>query len=403
MVLLKDSTAPVYQIPRVCTSVLSVDLLSPGVSQQTSNVSEGPAKLLVEPNSLPHTDCEPGESNVRSKNAQRRTSPLWDLILTREQELWKTKLAHRPKEFWYPYATLRNIPVLERLLAGVGLDLLKLCRGESGRVADIGAADGDLAFFLEELGFSVDVVDNEYTNFNKLGGVRILKKALNSSVTIRSLDLDSRAQLFTEKYDVVFLLGVLYHLKNPFSILERLARIARYCFLGTRIARQTADGLPLYKYPLAYLLGPDECNNDNTNFWIFSEEGLKRLIHRTGWTILAYTTIGDRNSSTPADPNHDERALCILKSNSLFELSAFPNPVPASNNMGKTTIRWSTPDATPGKIYVSVNGREESLFAGGCQGTAAANWIEEGSIYEFRLYDSDHSRLLDKVVVTKAT
>ena len=67
--------------------------------------------------------------------------------------------------------------MLERLLAGVGLDLLKLCRGESGRVADIGAADGDLAFFLEELGFSVDVIDNEYTNFNKLDGIRILKKA----------------------------------------------------------------------------------------------------------------------------------------------------------------------------------------------------------------------------------
>ena len=122
--------------------------------------------------------------------------------------------------------------MLERLLAGVGLDLLKLCRGESGRVADIGAADGDLAFFLEELGFSVDVIDNEYTNFNKLDGIRILKKALNSSVTIRSIDLDSRSQLFTEKYGVVFLLGVLYHLKNPFSILERLARVARYCFLA---------------------------------------------------------------------------------------------------------------------------------------------------------------------------
>lgn len=144
------------------------------------------------------------------------------------------------------------------------------------------------------------------------------------------------------------------------------------------------------------MLGPEECNNDNTNFWIFSEEGLKRLIHRTGWTILAYTTIGDRNSSTPADPNHDERALCILKSNPLFELSAFPNPVPVNDNMGKTTIPWSTPDASPGKIYVSVNGREESLFAGGSQGTALADWIEEGSIYEFRLYDSDLTALSTK-------
>jgi tRNA (mo5U34)-methyltransferase len=62
------------------------------------------------------------------------------------------------------------------------------------------------------------------------------------------------------------------------------------------IARQTADGFPLSKYAVAYLLGPEECNNDSTNFWIFSDEGLKRLIHRTGWSILAYTTIGDKTN-----------------------------------------------------------------------------------------------------------
>ena len=209
---------------------------------------------------------------------------------------------------------------MEQLLAGAGLDLLDLCRGKYGRVADIGAADGDLAFFLEELGFSVDAVDNDYTNFNKLEGVRILKNALNSPVTIRSIDLDSRSHPFPERYDAVFLLGVLYHLKNPFFILERLAHVTRYCFLSSRIARQAADGLPLSKHPLAYLLAPEECNNDSTNFWIFSEEGLRRLIHRTGWSILAFTTIGDTNNSMPADPHHDERAICLLKSDAVFEL-----------------------------------------------------------------------------------
>ena len=326
-----------------------------------------------------------------------------ELALTKEQELWKTKLAHRPKPFWYPYATLRNIPVLERVLAGVGLDLLELCRGKYGRIADIGAADGDLAFFLEELGFSVDVIDYEYTNFNKLDGARILKKALNSSVTIRSIDLDSRSHLFAETYDAVFLLGILYHLKNPFSILERLAHATKYCFLSTRIARQTADGLPLSKYPLAYLLGPEECNNDSTNFWIFSDEGLKRLIQRTGWNILAFTTVGDKNSSKPADPNHDERAICILRSDAVFGLSASPNPVPIGEKVGNTTIRWSTPDAGPGKIYVSINGQGELLFAGGRKGVVTADWIEAGCTYEFRLYDSDRTRLLDKISVTTAT
>jgi tRNA (mo5U34)-methyltransferase len=301
-----------------------VKLLSCGLPQQASKISEALGKFLVEHNPLARLNRDSG----RSCNARSRTPSLRELALTKEQELWKTKLAYRPKSFWYPYATLRNVPVLEQLLAEVGFDLLDLCRGKYGRIADIGTADGDLAFFLEELGFSVDVIDYEYTNFNKLDGARILKKALNSSVTIRSIDLDSRSQLFAERYDAVFLLGILYHLKNPFSILERLAHATRYCFLSTRIARQTADGSPLSKYPLAYLLAPDEYNNDTTNFWIFSDEGLKRLIHRTGWRILAFTTIGDTNNSTPADANHDERAVCVLKSDAVFKLSASPNPVP---------------------------------------------------------------------------
>ena len=94
---------------------------------------------------------------------------------------------------------------------------------------------------------------------------------------------------------------------------------------------------------MAYLLGPQECNSDSTNFWIFSHEGLKRLIERTGWNILAFTTIGDTNRSTPADLNHDERALCVLKSNAAFELSACPNPVPASEKWAKQRFvgaRW---------------------------------------------------------------
>jgi hypothetical protein len=379
-----------------------VKLLQPGLPEHASKISEARGKFLVEPSPSPPIDRESGKSCVRSGNTRGRTSSLRKLALIKEEELWKTKFAYRPKPFWYPYATLRNIPVLERLLAGVGLDLMELCRGKYGRLADIGAADGDLAFFLEQLGFAVDVVDNEFTNFNKLNGARILKEALNSSVTIRSMDLDSRPQLFTERYDVAFFLGVLYHLKNPFSVLERLAHVTRYCFLSTRIARQTADGLPLSKYPLAYLLGPEECNNDKTNFWIFSDEGLKRLIQRTGWTIMAFSTIGDTNDSTPADPNHDERAVCLLKSDAVFELSAFPNPVPVGEKMGKTTIRWSTPDACPGKVYVSIDGKEEQLFAGGQKGVASANWIEPGRSYEFRLYDSDRTRLLDKIGVTTA-
>jgi tRNA (mo5U34)-methyltransferase len=342
-----------------------------------------------------------GASHKRNNNEQKK-SPLREMAIAAEQRLWKIKLAHRPKSFWYPYGTLRSVAILERLSAMADFDLLQLCRGQYGKIADIGAADGDLAFFLEKQGLCADVIENESTNFNRLEGTRILKDALDSSVTIRSVDLDSQFPFSGEKYDAIFLLGTLYHLKNPFLILERLARMTAYCFVSTRVATQTVDGQPLSAYPLAYLLGPEECNNDNTNFWIFSQEGLRRLLDRSGWNVLSYLTIGDTTNSTPADPDRDERAYCLLQSKTVPTLRAFPNPVPPGAGLGTTTISWNTGNADTGRIYVSTNGREESLFVTSVQGSTAANWIQTGSSYEFRLYDSNQAELLAKVIVTRA-
>jgi len=333
------------------------------------------------------------ERNFRSV----QSPPLSDLAISMEERLWEIKLAHRPKSFWYPYPTLWNVGLLERLSADAGLNLLQVCRGQYGKVADIGAADGDLAFFLENQGLSVDVIDNEATNFNRFLGVRILKDALNSSVTIQSVDLDSQFDLPSKRYDVIFLLGTLYHLKNPFFVLEKLAQMTRYCFASTRIAKQTTNGHLLSPYPVAYLLGPQECNDDYTNYWIFTDEALKRLIDRTGWSLLSQVNIGDTTNSTPADLDRDERAFVFLRRVDPT-LSASPNPVPPGDNPGKTTISWSG-----GKVYVSMNGANEVLFADMRQGTKVASWILTGSRYEFRLYNSDHTELLAKLTVSKAT
>ncbi len=328
-------------------------------------------------------------------------SSLNDLATATEENLWNIKLNHCPKSFWYPYSTLRNVALLEKLSEMAGLQLLDLCRGAHEKVADIGAADGDLAFFLEKQGLSVDVIDNEYTNFNGLKGARTLKEALNSSVAIQSVDLDSQFSFTEQKYNAVFFLGILYHLKNPFFVLESLAQVTRYCFVSTRIAKQTGDGQPLSKYPVAYLLGPQECNNDDTNFWIFSEQGLKRLVDRTGWNLLSYLTIGDTAASTPADPQRDERAFCLLEKRPP-SISADPNPASGDGQLGKTTISWDTADGSIGRIFVSVNQGAEAFFADGRRGSAPADWIQTGSNYEFRLYNSDHTEMLAKIAVTKA-
>jgi tRNA (mo5U34)-methyltransferase len=336
----------------------------------------------------------------RERSCERTKFPLCRLAIATEGNFSKIKLAHRPESFWYPYHTLPNVGVLEQLVAKAGLDLFKLCQGPYGKIADIGGADGDLAFFFEKLGLSVDLIDNEPTNFNQLEGARILREALRSNVTIRKVDLDSQFTLSAEKYDAIFLLGVLYHLKNPFFVLEKLAGVARYCFLSTRIASQTDKGQQISQGPIAYLLGPNECNNDSTNFWIFSEEGLKRLINRTGWSLLSYLSIGVTPNSTPADPERDERAFCLLRSEIVPMVTAASNRVPGHNETAKTMISWNTGTPNPGKVYVSIDGQEELLFAKSRRGSAPANWIRPGHTYEFRLYDSSHTRLLDRVPVS---
>ncbi len=247
-----------------------------------------------------------------------------------QRELDGTKAALAPQSFgWYPYGTLSNFGVLDQLLRGERRRLLELIDGRL--TVDIGCADGDLAFFLETLGCRVAVIDYAPTNYNGLQGLRLLKSALNSRVEIHEVDLDSQFVLpGGQSYGLVFLLGTLYHLKNPYFVLESIARRARFCLISTRIARyasgrrrrlrlfrdrrEKSDRVKLADLPVAYLLDELECNDDFTNYWIFSEGGLHRILRRAGWSVSDYLSVGNTADSDPASAEGDERAFCLVRS-----------------------------------------------------------------------------------------
>ncbi|HXA66130.1 MAG TPA: methyltransferase domain-containing protein [Bryobacteraceae bacterium] len=223
----------------------------------------------------------------------------------------KARLAPRPFE-WYPYDSLANVLHLNKLLTGPNRDLLKLIG--DGPVADIGCSDGDLAFFLESLGCEVQAIDHPVANHNGMQGLKALRDALHSSVGIHTVDLDSQFMLPNDHYRLVFLLGVLYHLKNPLYILEMLARQCDYCVLSTRIANTLpGQSLNLRDAPVAYLLDEDELNDDDTNYWIFSEAGLRRLLKRTRWEICDWHVAGS-GESDPNSLDRDQRVWCLISS-----------------------------------------------------------------------------------------
>lgn len=220
---------------------------------------------------------------------------------------------HPPEGFsWYGYDILGNLWHLDKLLTGPNRDIFEQT-GDQG-IADVGAADGDLSFFLESLGFTTDIIDYGPTNWNGLQAARYLKSILASEVDIHEIDLDAYFEMPRPRYGLIIMLGILYHLKNPYYVLERFAHHSNHLILSTRIARFAMDGTALRDQPLAYLLAPDECNNDSSNFWIFSETGLQRILDRTGWEILDINTVGDVENSNPAEADRDERAFVLARS-----------------------------------------------------------------------------------------
>ena len=218
-----------------------------------------------------------------------------------------------PRNFeWYRYDSLGNLGHLDRLLSSHP-GLVELAGGNP--VLDFGCADGDLAFFLESMGLPVVTFDHVRTNHNGMLGVRALKKELGSKVEIHELDLDNNFEIPEGQYGLALVLGILYHLKNPFYVLETISRRARYCILSTRIARLLPDRkTDVSAVPMAYLLGEDELNADVTNFWIFSEAGLRRIVERANWRVLEFLKIGDTEASDPHSLDHDERAFLLLES-----------------------------------------------------------------------------------------
>jgi hypothetical protein len=212
---------------------------------------------------------------------------------------------------WYPYDSFANLFPMERLRRDAGLSLADMA--DTRPLLDLGTGDGALAFLFESLGYAVHACDHSGTNINRMEGVRSVAAALASRVEIEDVDLDS-GWTPNRDYGLALFLGTLYHLKNPFGVLEMLSRHARFCFLSTRVAAWSPDRtVELGRVPAAYLLTPDECNGDTTNYWIFSPPGLVRLVERCGWRVRASMRTGARESD-PASTEGDERQFLLLES-----------------------------------------------------------------------------------------
>ncbi len=213
---------------------------------------------------------------------------------------------------WYPYDTMASLDHLSPLLQQHFPLFARAL--QSGPVLDVGCGDGDLSCFFASFGSSVTAIDNPPTNYNWMNGVRDLRERLSLPLEIEERDVDTQFSLGDSSYGLTLLFGTLYHLKNPYYVLETLAKHSRYCVLSTRIASVTPSKTRIEKEPLAYLLDDREANDDASNYWIFSPAGLLRLAKRSGWKVVGHVLTNSKRRPNPVDPDADSRMFLFLRS-----------------------------------------------------------------------------------------
>ena len=90
------------------------------------------------------------------KNQKESGLVLEQMAVEFEKKLKTVKTDAAPQFGWYPYGTLSNFYHLKTIFNKYPLENLI---GPTYRTLDIGAADGDLAFFMETLGYRADIID----------------------------------------------------------------------------------------------------------------------------------------------------------------------------------------------------------------------------------------------------
>ncbi len=147
------------------------------------------------------------------------------------------------------------------------LERLQLPASFAGKsVLDIGAWDGFFSFEAERRGAKRVLATDSFVwrgqvEWADKRGFDLSKRALGSSVEEMEIDVLDLSPEKVGTFDVVFFLGVLYHMKHPLLSLEKVAGVTR-----DFLVLETAVDMLRYKRPaMAYYAG-DEVGRDSTNW-----------------------------------------------------------------------------------------------------------------------------------------
>ena len=147
-------------------------------------------------------------------------------------------------------------------------------------VLDIGCWDGAQSLEAARRGASRVLATDHYVWHH--GGdrrcVELVRKHLAPSIEIMDIDVPELTPDRVGQFDFVLFLGVLYHVKDPFATLERLAKLVKEVL----VVESRILPLPL-PWPYARFWPGSTLNQDPTNWWTFTERCVVDMLREIGF------------------------------------------------------------------------------------------------------------------------
>lgn len=128
-------------------------------------------------------------------------------------------------------------------------------------------------------------------------GFRFAKEALGSSVEpvvadFQTMDIDALGT-----FDIVLYLGVLYHIKEPLTALERLRQVTN----EVAVIETQAVWIESIEVPLIQFFAGDELANDFGNWYVPTIAGLHALCKAAGFSAVRTVVGPPKRSETEAE------------------------------------------------------------------------------------------------------
>jgi tRNA (mo5U34)-methyltransferase len=150
-------------------------------------------------------------------------------------------------------------------------------------VLDVGAWDGYFSFAAERMGAARVLATDAWVWQHPGGkdGFSFARKALGSAVQEREIEVLDISPRTVGRFDVVFFLGVLYHMRHPLLALERMASVT-----GELLVLETLVDMTFIRSPVAAFY-PWELHGDETNWWGPNRAAVEGMLRSVGFSDVA--------------------------------------------------------------------------------------------------------------------